>query len=416
MNTFLYASCAITSLVALLFRLPALIRGRESGQFALCAYFAISASTFGISIPAVYESVTRLSGIPNLAGLLAQCGGVSIAVAQQAVVLSWDHPWILAKRKIFRRLALLAATLTCMITLFTLSEPQMVDSPHNFAANSAIIPTYSIYLLVFQGCFIIGTLESVRLCWRYSVRVGPGWLRVGLRVAMIGSGLGLPYSAVRVSSVVIAHSGGDTLRFEPVARLAAAGGTLALLVGWTIPAWGPLLSSICARILRYRTYRRIGPLWRAMCDSVPEVVLNPSPRNGIYDRKFRQLDFRLYRRIVEIRDARMALLPYFEAGVAEKVKRKARDQGKIDLQLAAVVEAATLAVAIERKRMLHDSAAPSIAFHTYHFEQSMYAGNSLQDELTWLEMVGIEYIRSPFIEIALDLVDVSSRRLSEVID
>ncbi|WP_147287992.1 MAB_1171c family putative transporter [Nocardia pseudobrasiliensis] len=381
------------ALLALLLRLPALFRRPEPGLAALCAYFVVSAFTFTMALPAIWVPVNSFLGVPNLTGLISQCGGLSIAVAQQAVVLAWASPWAEAKRKIYLRAALLLVALGSMVTLFAMSVPHMSDSPHSFVPDAAKIPTYSVYLIVFQCSFLIGTIESMRLCWRYSLQVGPGWLGRGLRTAALGSGLGLPYSAARIAAVFAERLGADAQRWEPIARLGASVGTLLVLIGWTVPTWGPPLSELAARIDRYRRFRRLGPLWRALYDAVPEMALTPPRRTGLLGGPGRRLDFRLYRRIVEIRDARMALLPFFSIEVADTVRRHAEARGLSGRRLDAAVEAANLAAAIAaRKRWNQAATMPQIAAAEFdHFNRF---GENLYDELDWLVLVGAEFTRA----------------------
>ncbi|MBF6060867.1 hypothetical protein IU500_08755 [Nocardia terpenica] len=394
MSTVLYSACVIGSILALLLRLPALRRNPEPGLVALCCYFGISAFTFVVAIPAVWAAVNRSLGLPNLTGLLSQCGGVSIAVAEQAVVLAWAYPWEKAKHKIYHRLALLLFALAAMAFLFTVSLPRMIDNPHNFVPDAAKIPTYAAYLVVFQVCFLIGTLESVRLCWRYSLSVGPGWLRRGLRTAAVGSGLGLPYSVARFSDIFAAYLHGNARDWEPVARGGASIGTLLLLVGWTMPSWGPRLSGMYARVGRYRTFRRLGPLWRALYDAVPEIALTPPQQTGLPEWPWSRLDFRLYRRIVEIRDARMTLLPHFSAELADAVRCRAQARGLTGRRLEAIVEAANLAAAIAAKKVASPSQPLVVADD---FEHPDHFGENLHDEMEWLTVVGRAFTRSSLV-------------------
>lgn len=82
-------------------------------------------------------------------------------------------------------------------------------------------------------------------------------------------------------------------------------------------------------------YRRLRPLWVTLLQAVPEVELRElDPGSSIR--------WRLLRRVVEIRDAELALRPYWRADVAARASAAARAATlSADLE-AAVVEAAVL--------------------------------------------------------------------------
>jgi len=77
-----------------------------------------------------------------------------------------------------------------------------------------------------------------------------------------------------------------------------------MVVGCTMPAWGPHIGipALVIWLRRHRAHRHLYPLWRDLYQVNPEIaLLRPLPRLIdaliLYD-----LDFRLYRRVVEIRD------------------------------------------------------------------------------------------------------------------
>jgi hypothetical protein len=75
-----------------------------------------------------------------------------------------------------------------------------------------------------------------------------------------------------------------------------------ILVGSSVPAVG-----VAWRAARHWRYlRALHPLWQDLTGAVPEVVLGEELRR-------RELRMRLHRRVVEIRDAILALQPYVSA-------------------------------------------------------------------------------------------------------
>jgi hypothetical protein len=63
----------------------------------------------------------------------------------------------------------------------------------------------------------------------------------------------------------------------------------------------------------------------------------------------RNLRFHLYRRVVEIWDGRLALRPYYDARVPEFTRARSLAAGLNEQQAAPVIEAASLAAALQVK-------------------------------------------------------------------
>ncbi|MEV0764799.1 MAB_1171c family putative transporter [Nocardia sp. NPDC050435] len=393
MNYILYPACVLIAFLALLLRLPALIRKPEPGLAALCVYFVSLMFTFGLSIPPVFVAVSTTLGVPNLAGVLTQSCALIAGVVQQLVVLAWSNPWEEAKRRIRRRLAFSGLVIAAMGILFALSVPQMTTKPHTFAVDSAQIPTYQAYLVLYLSCYALTLIETGRLCWRYSGEVGPGSLRRGLRVATIGSVFGLVYVAARAADIIAPHLGGTGHPWEPVARIGAAGAAILMMLGWSLPTWAPPLSGAWARVGRYRSYLRLGPLWRAVVEVLPDIALAGPDSGGPGRWLPRQLDFRLYRRIVEIRDARIQLQRYYSPTVTAVACSRAHREGLSEREVAAVVEAANLAAAIEKKRA--EESPPPLP--GAEFDPHEQTGESLHEEQQWLLMVADAFARSPVV-------------------
>lgn len=91
--------------------------------------------------------------------------------------------------------------------------------------------------------------------------------------------------------------------------------------------------------LAWRALRRLMPLRSALCSAIPEAVsVVPGARRAVR--------FRLYQRVIEIRDAALTLRPYRDPEVASAAGRAARAAGLSGGELAAMVEAAVLASAV----------------------------------------------------------------------
>ena len=88
-----------------------------------------------------------------------------------------------------------------------------------------------------------------------------------------------------------------------------------------------------------RWLRELGPLWAGLREAVPEAA--STARDGLWP----NAKLRLYRRVIAIRDAQLALRPYLDPAVAEAALTAARSAGLDGDDLDAAVEAAVLAAA-----------------------------------------------------------------------
>ncbi|WP_418952858.1 MAB_1171c family putative transporter [Streptomyces formicae] len=170
---------------------------------------------------------------------------------------------------------------------------------------------------------------------------GEPWLRCGLRLTAASA---LIYSinfANRASAIVGVQFDLRPLEWEVLTVLGAGIGMPLIVGGLTMPSWGPRLSALCVWWNNYRAYRSLAPLWLAMHQELPEIVLHP-PTSPLPN-----LDYRLYRRVIEVRDGQIALRPYMNPETAMLAAELGREAGLVGNELRAVVEAAQLKVALK---------------------------------------------------------------------
>jgi hypothetical protein len=115
----------------------------------------------------------------------------------------------------------------------------------------------------------------------------------------------------------------------------------------------PATTRIASHCGLWMAYWRLRPLWAAMVQAVPHVGL-PAQRGSGFG-----IRCRLLRRVVEIRDAELALRPYWRAHVASRAAAAARSAGLTAGLESAVVEAAVIMDAAgARMRGMPPSRAP----------------------------------------------------------
>jgi len=139
---------------------------------------------------------------------------------------------------------------------------------------------------------------------------GHPWLHRGLRLVAAGSLIALGYCFGKGAFVIGAWLGVDLLTLSDLGTACACLGAIVITIGFTIPSWGPRLTVAAEAVTRARAYLQLYPLWQLLYRTLPDIALDP-PRSRREDLLgLRDLDYRLYRRLIEIRDGRLALAPY----------------------------------------------------------------------------------------------------------
>jgi hypothetical protein len=208
-------------------------------------------------------------------------------------------------------------------------------------------------------------------------------LRTGLVLMALSAGMGMVWTGWAAHDITqvlrSGHQGAgedlpSTLLSVAVAVLAAAG---AFATRWPVLLGGPL------RWWRaHRSYRALQPLWSALCSELPEIALHGGTGKGAARRRppVRRATFALYRRVIEIRDAHLALRPYFEPAPPPD-----GDDG--EPASAAAREAAAITAALANRRDGRRPAAESVP--------TWPVAGTLDAETAWLVQVTRAFVPPP---------------------
>ncbi|MBG0565561.1 MAB_1171c family putative transporter [Actinoplanes aureus] len=338
MSKVVYPVVAFLALIALAYKIPPLVRDpRNPARRALVAMLACLVWAPAVNTPFVYVRFDELTGVPNLARLIAHYGIIGFAVSVQLLLLHWtvENP---PRRSTGIRLLAVAAAVVAMAVFFFLA-PLDTSLTSEFTIRYGDAPYMAQYMLVYLGYFVLALFDILRLSWRFAGRTGQRFLRVGLRLVSFGAVFGLAYCLEKGFYIAARNAGYEPIPADvqqQMSPLLTGPGCVLMLIGFTIPSWGPRVAAGGVWLRRLRTYRRLYPLWKLLYDATPEIALDPGQsRLGA----MRDVEYRLVRRVVEIRDGWLALRPYFDARVA----RAAGDQE--DRVHAAVLVAAAEAKA-----------------------------------------------------------------------
>ncbi|MEQ4302037.1 MAB_1171c family putative transporter [Plantactinospora sp. B6F1] len=310
----IFLFCAGVAWIAVSYKLVALARNpRNLNLWVLTLCIALPAAGFTMAVPAVYTSVNRLFGVPNLASLLVYGCIVGYSITALVMLMLWHMPAAEALPRARVLAVFYGLVLVTMAVLFAFSGAT-VEAPSDFDDVYGPRPVGGTFLLVYVSAFAFGlgvaAWRSLQFANRVARTDGRPWLRRGLRLVAVGSIIALGYCLGKGGYVVAAWLGTTLPTLSDLGTLCACLGALVITTGFTIPSWGPSLSAAAEKVRRARTYLRLYPLWHAMYQAMPEIALDPPASRRADLRMLRDLDFALYRRVIEIRDGRLALAPY----------------------------------------------------------------------------------------------------------
>ncbi|GAA1012725.1 hypothetical protein Aple_014720 [Acrocarpospora pleiomorpha] len=301
--------------------------------------------------PAVYGFVGDVTGIPNLARLLGHGSMLVVAWSARSFLWHLNHP-VSAVRPLTRvHLSAMALTFAGMCVLFWAADAPVNDA--RFAARYAAAPWVLEYWLVYIAYLIPAFGSMAVLGWQYARMSTAPLLRVGLRLVTMGAYLAIGYHVHKALAFAAERF---AFSYPPAGDLLADGilpllAHLLVLSGATLPAWGRLVNAPASLVWfgRYRAYQALRPLWRALYVASPHIALTPATPALLDLLTVRDLNLRLYRRVIEIRDGRLALTPYLDPDVAAAARASAARTGLHGQALDAAAEAAALHAALRAK-------------------------------------------------------------------
>ncbi|ONI81181.1 hypothetical protein ALI144C_21830 [Actinosynnema sp. ALI-1.44] len=356
-------------------------RAARNGSAIWFILFGLACSLTAMA-PAPYRLISEISGVPNLGRLLSHLSILLVAVAAQVMLTRLNES--LPPRPVMH--IWWPTTVAVAITaLFFLADTPVDDV--RFAGRYAGEPWVLEYWLVFVAGLAPAFVRTIVLCWRYGGLSGTATGKLGLRVVAVGIACSLLYHVHKAfyfaaADIGIGYPKGFGGLLDRMLPLLAA---VFVLIGVTLPTWARALglSALFGWFGRMRDYHRLRPLWLALYRATPHIAL-VAPRPALLDLLPTDLDLRLYRRVIEIRDGRLALQPYLDPEVGAAARADADLTGR---ELDALVEAKMLAAAMAAKRAgapARDSELVTIA-----------GGLDLQSDTAFLLDVARAYRRSP---------------------
>ncbi|MFD5466007.1 MAB_1171c family putative transporter [Kitasatospora sp. NPDC127059] len=250
------------------------------------------------------------------------------------------------RREVRGGLALLAGVLGLRLALITAAAPGLVGEDltvgPELSARLALAGYTAVGMLHTTVCLTTLLRELVRR----SRAAGPGRLGTGLRLLTGGLAAGLLWNAWSVDDVLRAAITGRQDGSEDT-LCAVLGGLCAALIaaGLGSTLWPAATEALRGWQRAHRRYRALTPLWRDLHTVLPEIALDPARRLRLPPRDPR---FALYRRIIEIHDARLILRRHLDPRAAQWLDHATRRFPPPTAHAATTTaEAAALAAALE---------------------------------------------------------------------
>lgn len=386
------AMLAILVWLAAVYRRPPANR-REPGAWALSATLAALALGLTLKVPAVYAAVEDVSSVANLAQLIKDACVVLSAFGTQVVLLHLLHAPALARARVRRRALVAVLAVTVMAAAFLLARP--VGGLNELRADLAapgLVEFRGVYLLFLVWAFV----DIARLCWRFARLAGDTVLALGLRLIAAGGVVGLGYAASGAVQMLAAGRRDLSLvqQTQHTSDALIALATLLVVLGSTLPALAARLGRQPQASPAPAPAMQMAPadlhaLWAGVTRALPEFVLPPAAREGLTGQE------QLYRQVIEIEDARLALRPLRDAAVEQAAAQAVAQHGLDEREHDAAVEGVALALAMDRLRTedaplamptgLSSAAPPLLALG------DLGLADSLGAEVTWLSSVGRWY-------------------------
>ena len=344
------------------------------------AFFGLAVA-MTVTLPAVTRAIDESTGIADLATLIKHLAGIVACGAVLDWVLALNSPQAMGTFPA-RRHYIAAVTMVAMTGLFFAIDRQ---ETFNFAelesgdgaAATAYMLTFEIYLGIAMGI-------ASNLFWRASNRKPSGLLRVGMWILATGTALGVVYAVLRSTYLLVrfngSHAPGGDHAMVSASDAVQAAAILLIIIGTSIP---PVSAGLRA-FANYRALHMLRPLWKDLTDQVPSIVLGPPPTRVQDWMAVREVQHRLLRRVVEIRDAALMLRGLVDETDQEGVRAQLRSSGLSGSELEASCEAAWIHSAIAAKKQRRTAVARSATLRPRDT-------SALEDEVRWLLLVARFY-------------------------
>jgi len=345
-----------------------------------CSTLGLLGMSFFLLANSSRPLVDGLLGVENAARWLGNSSALAACCSIQTVLTYFTRMDNSPPLGLRRRLALLLAAVLAMGVLLLSARLPGDDDFVNVHADKGPVLAYLLIYLTYLGLVM---LDMLRMSWRYAPQARATALQLALRLISAGSGTTLLYCLYKASFALCRFWELPVLGSERIIGplLAAAGGLL-IITGLTVGAWG---ANLADRLYQHRSHQRLQPLWNTLVQTLPHIALTS------YDHRVTN---KLYRRVIEIRDAQLSLAPYRDTRIAHQARQAAEATGLAGQDLHAAIEGTLLAAA------LHAHRTDQLPLHPFHDQETEQPSPDLPSEVAWLLKVSAAFT-SPLLPLPL---------------
>ncbi|MGV0665625.1 hypothetical protein BKG83_12615 [Mycobacteroides chelonae] len=300
-----YSIAAVFSFGAVVVVAAAMLRSRvrPPASVALLLSFLFKGIAVTLATPPLYEKFDNLVGVHNMGRLVLNLsGGMAWTACVLTVITFWGESGPRAVQRA-RLWVGMAVVIGAALTLCWFVAPTS-ELPQDFYSSHGNKPAWVLYMLIYLITYGLGAILITVKCLQYARFHDVAWLRRSMLLTAAGATMCLLFCLMRAHSAIYGMITNDSYSWQRLAPLAATIGQILIVVGLAGPSFSQLVTSARQRIQAYRQHRQLEPLWTALYEGNAQIALAP-PQAAIGDR-----NYRLYRRIVEIRDGLSAIRPY----------------------------------------------------------------------------------------------------------
>lgn len=287
----------------------------------------------------------RLTGVGQISDVLGRTALLGAAFSSQSLILSVTTPGgAEPMMRSSRAVPLGLATVAMWCTFAAGSAAGGVT----FGSRAETSFWSEAFTVAFAAYFTYALLDVLLRAARYSSSASGQPLATGLQMIAMGAGLGVVYAVVKIVAIGM-DVGGRPMPFlveAVVGQTSAMAGGVLVALGSCWPSLRRRQAELRAWAEAYRVHRELYPLWSALMAVAPALALEPVGSQLLDRLRVRDMDMRVYRRIIEIRDGELELRPHLDAAVADQAMGEALASGCAVEDATAIAEARMLETGI----------------------------------------------------------------------
>ncbi|MEU8179680.1 MAB_1171c family putative transporter [Micromonospora sp. NPDC049044] len=316
---------------------------RDTWAFLLQAGLAVAAT---LNLAAVSRIIDTTTGLVDLSVLVKNMAGLAVAYLASglAIAIANATPGVNYRPRAGLLLPVGAAIGMCFLFAAAPHHPGGDD----FVTESAKSPYTAWYGILYQSAIVLAVTRALLTIWKLALTRSGSRGNWSIVVTAVGGTVLLLYVLNRIAFILshAAHieilSGPGYVFFSK--SLFGIGLTL-LAIGSAVPVSRPARRYIRDSVRLHRLYR----LWHTLQRAVPDVVLGAPPSRIADVTNVLQVRLRLYRRVIEIRDAQSELATFVGESTVAAAQDFVRRLGLTGESAEAAVEACWTAAGLRFK-------------------------------------------------------------------